>query len=127
MHVMGDGNTEWRVGAARQSGPFNSYSELLPRQLEAGALSGDVRALALGMNNTFATDGSGALYAWGKGESSKLGHGGASDEPEPKRVAALEGVEITAAACGEYHSAAVDAEGKLYVPSMLYSLFWSHP
>ena len=33
----------------------------------------------------------------GEGESSKLGHGGAADEPAPRRVAALQEVDVVAA------------------------------
>ena len=63
-------------GRARHGvlGHGDGGDEEMPRQLETDTFT-SVKKLALGMNNSFVVDDDGALFAWGKGEYCKLGHG----------------------------------------------------
>lgn len=52
---------------------------------------------------------------WGSNEYSKLGLGESSEmETLPREVEALKGVKIVDVSCGDYFTAAVDADGKMY-------------
>lgn len=61
-------------------------------------------------------DARGRLYTWGSNQYNKLGLGDvtAEMEPYPRVVEALNGLEIVDISCGDYYTAAVDSEGKLY-------------
>lgn len=63
-----------------------------------------------------AVDDRGRVYMWGSNEYSKLGLGpGAGDyEPLPRLMDAFEGIEIVDISCGDYYTAAVDKDGKMY-------------
>lgn len=56
------------------------------------------------------------LFMWGSNEYNMLGLGPgiAELEPYPRLVEALSGIDIVDVSCGEYHTAAVDREGKVY-------------
>ena len=113
--TWGDG-TDGQLGhtPVARSGLMNSYVELLPRSL-APMAGAPVRSLAGGLNHTLCVDGDGALWAWGKGDCGKLGTGkGEKSSEAPARVAALEGVPLAAVACGDFHSAALDEQGRVY-------------
>ena len=59
--------------------------------------------------------GRAGLYSWGRGPLGVLGHGGEDDELRPRVIEALAGEPIDAVAAGPYHSAAVTADGRLYL------------
>ncbi len=58
----------------------------------------------------------GRVYIWGSNEYNKLGLGPGTGEivDSPRVLEAFEGVDITDISLGDYHTAAVDKEGKLY-------------
>ncbi|RLN98743.1 hypothetical protein BBJ28_00005348 [Nothophytophthora sp. Chile5] len=64
----------------------------------------------------FTVDEEGKLFVWGSNEYNKLGlgDGSAEVEPLPRVVEALEGIKIVDVSCGDYFTAAVDADGKMY-------------
>ena len=61
-------------------------------------------------------DEKGRLYTWGSNQYNKLGLGPNTSEvePLPRVVEAFKNVKIVDSACGDYHTCAVDSEGKLY-------------
>lgn len=57
----------------------------------------------------------GEVYSWGSCEYFSLGLGkGVKSTVLPTPVTALSGIPIVKVATGEYHSAAISAEGDLY-------------
>ncbi|KAJ8614418.1 hypothetical protein CTAYLR_000740 [Chrysophaeum taylorii] len=92
-------------------GVLKTYWELVPRELEG---LGPLRAIACGTNHTLAIDEAGEVWSWGKSDYGKCGHGGDGDVLKPKKIEALSGIEFESVACGEFHSAAVDVEGRLF-------------
>lgn len=61
----------------------------------------DPRRVSCGAFHTAVCTNAGQVYTWGLGSSGQLGYPLAREkQPEPKLVAALQGVPITAVACG---------------------------
>uniref|UniRef100_A0AAV1UXL0 RCC1-like domain-containing protein n=1 Tax=Peronospora matthiolae TaxID=2874970 RepID=A0AAV1UXL0_9STRA len=101
-------------GPVVKSGIRNAYEELSPKLLEAFEGKGITR-LDFGASHSAAIDESGKLFMWGSNEYGKLGLGESSEmEVLPREVEALQGIEIVDVSCGDYFTAAVDAEGKMY-------------
>lgn len=92
------------------SGLMKQYVELAPRQLE----NVDFRDIACGTNHTLAVDAGGRVWAWGKNDNGKLGHGDDVDRQQPEAIEALSGVDVVKVACGESHSLALDTDGRCY-------------
>lgn len=61
-------------------------------------------------------DDKGRVYTWGSNEYNKLGLGPGTGEYEslPRLMDAFEGIEIVDVSCGDYYTAAVDSDGKMY-------------
>jgi len=55
------------------------------------------------------------MWTWGQGWYGRLGHGNEEHKFRPKAVAALEKEDVTSMAMGANHTAAVTAEGKLFM------------
>ncbi|TMW68440.1 hypothetical protein Poli38472_005908 [Pythium oligandrum] len=102
-------------GPVVKSGIRNAYEQLTPKLVEA--FEGmEIVKLEFGATHSAALDSQGRLYTWGSNEYNKLGLGpGTSDaEPLPRLVEAFEGITIVDISCGDYTTAAVDSEGKMY-------------
>jgi len=65
--------------------------------------------------STAATPKAGQLYIAGTGESNKLGVGDTKDRETPTLVESLQDVPIAHVNCGKYHSAAISADGDVYM------------
>ena len=70
--------------------------------------------IAAGWSSSAAVAACGALFTWGWGRYSQLGHGASADERAPRVVEALRGVAIARVACGAWHTAAVSKDGAAY-------------
>jgi len=70
--------------------------------------------IAAGWSSSAAVAASGALFTWGWGRYSQLGHGASADERAPRVVEALRGVAIARVACGAWHTAAVSKDSVAY-------------
>ncbi|KUF97957.1 hypothetical protein AM588_10010424 [Phytophthora nicotianae] len=101
-------------GPVVKSGIRNAYEELTPKLVEA--LEGKAIAqVEFGASHSAAIDEDGRLYVWGSNEYSKLGLGESSEMEElPCEVEALKGIKIVDVSCGDYFTAAVDEDGKMY-------------
>jgi len=75
---------------------------------------GDIVHLAAGKSFSVAVSAAGCAYSWGAGSKGALGHGDEQSVPEPKKIAALDGVQVLHSACGWSHSAFVSADGAVY-------------
>ena len=114
--VWGDG-TDGQLGhyPFEKSGVMKTYAELLPRVLEMEGSPLLFKKIACGTNHSLGIDDLGRVWAWGKNDYSKLGLSGTLEQQSfPKVVEALDGVEAESVACGDFHSAVVDTEGRLY-------------
>lgn len=112
--VWGDGG-EGQLGhyPFERTGVMKHYWELLPRVLET-AEGVIFRSIACGANHTLAVDEDGGVWSWGKSDYGKCGHGDDKDQEKPKKIEALKGVDVVSVACGDFHSAAIDSDGRLY-------------
>ena len=112
--IWGDG-TESQLGhyPYEKSGVLNTYAELLPKELYYDDKPVIYKKIACGTNHTLAIDDEGQVWAWGKAEYGKL-PGMKEDQPYPIKVDAFKGVDAESVACGDFHSAVVDTEGRLY-------------
>jgi E3 ubiquitin-protein ligase HERC2 len=101
-------------GPVVKSGIRNAYEELSPKLLEAFE-GKSITHVEFGASHSAALDEEGRLFVWGSNEYNKLGLGAASEMEElPREVEALKGVKIVDVSCGDYFTAAVDEEGKMY-------------
>jgi len=100
-------------GDGRTNG--HGQEQRTPRQVAALA---DVRVslvYAQGHSSCAATQ-KGRLYTWGQGYSNSfnLGHGVAASQPTPKRVEALSGVQVAAAAIFGTHTLVAGEDGAVW-------------
>ncbi|KAI9906373.1 hypothetical protein PsorP6_003373 [Peronosclerospora sorghi] len=101
-------------GAVVKTGIRSAYEVLTPKIVEAFEGKGITR-LEFGADHSAAIDENGKLFMWGSNEYSKLGLGVSSEmETLPREVEALQGINVVDVSCGDYFTAAVDAEGKIY-------------
>lgn len=87
-----------------------------PRLVEFLAVT-NVDSVSCGEFHTCSVSSSGDLYTWGDGSHNAglLGHGTDVSHWIPKRVSGpLEGVQVLSVACGNFHSALVTVDLKLY-------------
>ncbi|XP_076055438.1 RCC1 and BTB domain containing protein claret isoform X3 [Oratosquilla oratoria] len=70
-------------------------------------------SVACGKNHMLALTDNG-VYGWGSSKYGQVGTGSTGRFPHPMVISCLEGASITSVACGQFHSMAVSATGKLY-------------
>ncbi|KAF3680726.1 putative microtubule-associated protein RP/EB family member 1B-like [Capsicum annuum] len=92
--------------AARRDAP-------LPRTLESALLL-DAQYVACGSRHAVLITKQGEIFSWGEGLSGRLGHGVETDTSSPKLIDTLCGLNVTSAACGDYHTCATTISGDLY-------------
>ncbi|KAL6771439.1 UVR8 [Auxenochlorella protothecoides x Auxenochlorella symbiontica] len=98
---------------AGQLGIPSQYDALEPTRV--AALEGKhVRQVSCGGEHSLAVVEGGQLYVWGWGKYGNLGLGNELDHRLPVHVEVPGAPTITTACCGWRHTAAVDAEGRLY-------------
>ncbi|KAH3765363.1 Regulator of chromosome condensation/beta-lactamase-inhibitor protein II [Pelomyxa schiedti] len=68
-----------------------------------------------GTLDTFAIEDSAkSAFTWGEGSNMQLGHGSSDDKRFPKRVVALDSVEVLQIELSRFHGAALSKAGELY-------------
>mmetsp|Transcript_13602 Transcript_13602/g.29116 ORF Transcript_13602/g.29116 Transcript_13602/m.29116 type:complete len:631 (-) Transcript_13602:438-2330(-) len=70
--------------------------------------------LVAGSRNTLAIDAEGGVWSWGWNERGTLGHGHRGQERKPKRIAALQGVNVHQVAVNGWHCLALAEGGQLF-------------
>ena len=70
--------------------------------------------MSCGLNHYAAIASNGDLYTWGGGAFGELGHNEEKDDPRPRKVQALGGKTMKQVVCGDYHTVALDSDGKLF-------------
>lgn len=76
---------------------------------------GRVRQVSCGHGHQLALTEAGSLLSWGQGSRGQLGHGGLDAQAAPRELEALAGLPLVATAAGGWHSAALSADGDLYL------------
>jgi alpha-tubulin suppressor-like RCC1 family protein len=108
--------------AVTQLGAVFSWGEaLLPRArnvlwpvIVEGFGGVRVRRVCAEMSAAFAIGEAGELFSWGRSGFGRLGHGDGQDQPSPKRVEALRGVQVSSVAVGVWHVLALAEDGLVY-------------
>ncbi|XP_030749755.1 ultraviolet-B receptor UVR8 [Sitophilus oryzae] len=77
--------------------------------------SEDIVEIKTGREHCLLLDKLGNVYSFGRGSRGQLGLGELEDELTPQLIEALAGIKIATIAAGGWHSAAVSAEGDLYI------------
>jgi alpha-tubulin suppressor-like RCC1 family protein len=73
-----------------------------------------VSRVCAGLGTAFAIGEMGQLFSWGDGCCWRLGHGDMQHRPAPKRVEALQGVQVSSVSVGRYHALALAEDGLVY-------------
>ncbi|KAL9226494.1 hypothetical protein vseg_002301 [Gypsophila vaccaria] len=76
-----------------------------------------ITQVSCGEYHTAAISETGDVYTWGLGNMGQLGHCSLQSENKevlPRRVVALEGINVSTVSCGGVHTCAVNTKGALY-------------
>jgi alpha-tubulin suppressor-like RCC1 family protein len=106
----------WGSGQFGQLGVGNE-KDLATPTLSEQLKTQDIKFVAAGASSTAAVTRSGDLYTFGAGAHSHLGHGAGFDTPNqavPQLSQALQGVNVTQVAIGDFHMAAISCCGKVW-------------
>jgi RCC1 and BTB domain-containing protein len=83
-------------------------AQLVPAQVEAfRGTAVRMVAAASYLNSVLVVSQAGEVFSWGKGFTGLLGHGDIFDVAVPRRIAALQGVRVSAIAVGSEHALAL--------------------
>jgi len=104
----------WGQGVNGRLGHGDENDQLVPKVIE-GLLGKDVRGIDCGPAHSAAWTVNGDIYTWGAGSNGRLGHGHELDRFSPLIVNGLKGKNIVQVACGDYHSAALTDNGKVFI------------
>jgi len=99
----------WGHGDANGHGP----DQHTPQWVAALAGQRVKLVYAQGYSSCAVTE-NGELYTWGRGGSFRLGHGVAARQAMPKRVEALRGVKVAAAAISDSQTLVADTDGAVW-------------
>lgn len=115
VYTWGSGN-EGQLGhsSIEKAGIRNAYEELVPKRVDFFNNIA-VEKLVFGASHSLAVGNDGRVYAWGQNDYNKLGLGSTDTIVQnPTIVEALKDVHIVDAACGNFHSLALDKSGQVY-------------
>ena len=109
----------WGDNTQGQLGDGTTSSDNSPIAVDvSGVLAGKTLVgIAAGYYHSAVLDSNGKVYAWGYGVSGQLGNGTSANSLSPVAVntaGVLSGKTITTIAAGDYHSLALDSDGKVY-------------
>lgn len=114
MAVTEDGRVwTWGGGKNGRLGHGDEKIRLVPRCVEA--LRGQrAVAIAAGYHNNLVLTAAGDVWSWGWGAHGQLGTGDAADREAPVVIEELSGLRVVRLACGDRHSFAVTADGRVF-------------
>ena len=84
----------------------------VPTKITAGNI--DWVQIASGPYHMVGLSRNGEVFTWGSGWCGKLGHGDYKERDVPRKVQYLSNERIVKVACGDQHTAALAAGGKLF-------------
>ena len=102
----------WGYNGYGQLGNGTTTESLVPMQVTA--LGNGVTQVAMGRAYSAAIKSDGSLWTWGYNASGQLGDGTTTSKTTPVEVTEL-GVEVSQVALGVEHSAAIKADGSLWM------------
>lgn len=103
----------WGWGDFGRLGHADCKDVFLPTPIQT--LSGvTVRSVSCGDTHTLVTTQQGKLYAFGRNQNGQLGDGTTNDCLEPKRISALEDLDVCLIACGAEHSMCCTTDGQVF-------------
>ena len=70
--------------------------------------------IACGYSHTVALSTKGEVFTWGSGFDGQIGRGDGMDRNVPTKVEGLSGEVVAKVACGDCHTAALTAGGKVF-------------
>ncbi|KAK9794046.1 hypothetical protein WJX73_005382 [Symbiochloris irregularis] len=98
----------WGDGASGALGFAHTLRQFIPRQVDAPEIrDAHIVQVACGPYHMAIVTSQGSLYTCGDGFGGKLGHGDSMSISEPRKVEALEDLQVLHCACGVWHTAAV--------------------
>jgi alpha-tubulin suppressor-like RCC1 family protein len=117
--VCGIATLAARSLAVTQSGDVFSWGEhgardMLRPIIVEGFGGVRVRRVCAGDSAAFAIGVAGELFSSGSGYYWLLGHGDEHDQPSPKRVEVLQGIQVSSHAVGFQHALALAEDGRVY-------------
>jgi hypothetical protein len=86
-----------------------------PQLMNIGPPADRIIQIAQGELHTLLLTDEGVVYSYGSGDGGRLGHGSSNNEPYPRLIQRLKNKRVVQIACGGRHSAAVTADGLLYM------------
>eukprot|EP00658_Telonema_sp_P-2_P082665 TRINITY_DN8784_c0_g1_i1.p1 TRINITY_DN8784_c0_g1~~TRINITY_DN8784_c0_g1_i1.p1 ORF type:complete len:1789 (-),score=688.48 TRINITY_DN8784_c0_g1_i1:283-5649(-) len=101
----------WGSGRCGQLGHGDWSSQRLPTPVQGLP---PVSHVAAGSFHTIVLTTTGEVYSWGCGRDGQLGHGDWGSPRVPHLIKALQNKQVIQVGCGEYHSAALTANGEVY-------------
>jgi len=115
LGLTADGSVwSWGDGYFGKLGHGDQREQLLPKKVDAFAGQCLV-AVSAGYSHSLALTADGAVWSWGEGEHSCLGHGeDLSNQLLPKKVEAFAGQRVVAVSAGRFHSLATTADGAVW-------------
>lgn len=103
----------WGGGKNGRLGHGDEKIRLVPRCVEA--LRGQrAVAIAAGYHNNLVLTAAGDVSSWGWGAHGQLGTGDTADREAPVVIEELSGLRVVRLACGDRHSFAVTADGRVF-------------
>lgn len=107
----GGGVYTWGGGKNGRLGHGDEKIRLVPKRV--GGISGAV-GVAAGYHNNLVLTAAGDVWSWGWGAHGQLGTGDVEDRNAPVIIEELSGLRVVRLACGDRHSFAVTADGRVY-------------
>ena len=115
LAITADGAVwSWGFGGNGELGHGEEQSQLLPKKNEAFA-GQCVVGVSAGEYHSLALTADGAVWSWGFGGHSRLGHSDQQFRQQlPKKVEAFAGQRVVAVSTGDAHSLALTADGAVW-------------
>lgn len=107
----------WGIGENGQLGHGNYENEEYPKRIES--LEGKPIKVGSGWGHNILLMEDGSVYSWGHGDDGALGHGDFKSYLTPKKIKALENVNIVDISVGADFSLFLDSEGTVFSCGLL--------
>ena len=104
----------WGGGDFGQLGHGDEQEQLLPKKIETLAGQRSIVAVSAGGVHSLAITADGAIWSWGGGASSQLGHGDTQNQLLPKKVEAFADQRVLFSSAGVAHNLAITADGAVF-------------
>ena len=104
----------WGENDSGQLGLGYSSNEVVPNPTQINAGNTSLVQIECGIWHSVALSSNGEVFTWGFNRSGQLGYRNCKNTNVPTKVKSLSGERIVKIACGNCHTAALTATGKLF-------------